>query len=113
MAEDKLFELTFERGEVNLEKLHQELKASLGESLVGVSTGGGAVRVHLSREESELSELIGQVVSSHKPDTLTDEQKKEADRQTLIDALKKTPVALWTAEQKDQALRVLWEMVAE
>jgi hypothetical protein len=105
------FELKYERERVNVEKLHDELRGLLGESLVGVSAGPGVVRVHTAQDASKQSALIGEAVAAHRAEDLTAAQKAEQDRRELIRTLKAVPVAKWNEEQRLAALRVLWEMV--
>ena len=111
MSDDdrKTLDLDFERADINIALLHQQLKAVLGDHFTGVSTSKGHVRVHVFADTPpEVCDLAGPVVAAHDSSALTIEQQKEADREALIASLRK-PWATWTALEKDRFLRLLAE----
>jgi hypothetical protein len=107
--ERKTLDLEFERADINIPLLHQELKAVLGAHFTGVSTGNGHVRVHVFDDTPpEVCNLAKPVVIAHNAAALTADQRKEADREALIASLRK-PWASWAAVEKDRFLQLLAE----
>lgn len=108
---DTVKDVVIEKAAVNIDLLHQELAAALGEDFVGVSVGGeqGQVRVHVrpGLAQSQL-EIVQQTVVKHDAEKLSSEQQKTADRQAKLAALKK-PWDQWTEADRLTLLQVLAE----
>lgn len=102
-----MIDLTFERQGLNLALLHEELAATLGAKLVGVSQDGRGVRVHLldSTTPNE-RKAVGEIVAQHDATRFTAAQQAERERRAALEALRK-PWAQWSAADKDALLRLL------
>lgn len=110
---DKIVDLVFERGAVNVERLHHDLRGVVGEALAGVSVDGeaGRVRVHLRGEiTTGMKDQIAAAVAAHDIKQLTPEQQARQDRAALIAVLSK-PWPAWDARDRDDLLRLLAESV--
>jgi hypothetical protein len=111
-----MIELSFDKAQVNPERLHEELAAVVGSDLVGVSAGGGRVRLHLAADPSDaIRTALAVLVAEHDAGQLTAIQQARLDRETRRAALRKAWSA-WTAADKDDLLRLLaeeWNLVEE
>lgn len=102
-----MIDLTFERKNLNLALLHEELLALLGPKLVGVSQDGRGVRVHLLDSTTpDERKAAGEIVARHDDSRFTAEQQMQRERQAALAALRK-PWAQWTPADKDALLRLL------
>lgn len=104
----KPFELVFEKQQVNIERLHEDLAARFM-SFLGVSTGPGVMlRLYFQTPLLPGEELeAGTMVDLHDPAVLTDRQIKAQNQQALLDQLRAIPWAAWTSQEKDDLLRVV------
>ncbi|NLX10435.1 MAG: hypothetical protein GXY36_12330 [Chloroflexi bacterium] len=110
---DKIVDLEFERGAVNVERLHHDLRGVVGEALAGVSVDGetGRVRVHLRGElTTGMKDQIAAAVAAHDAKRLAPGQQARQDRAALIAALSK-PWTDWSDRDRDDLLRLLAESV--
>jgi len=104
-----IVELKFEKLPVNVDKLHEELAATLGEKFSGVSTGNGQVRVHFQDDMPQAQQnLIVSIVAAHDAYKLTAALQAEADCVAKLDALRK-PWAEWTTQDQADFVRILAE----
>jgi hypothetical protein len=102
-----LIDLVYGVDQVNVDLLHEELKAALGNSLAGISMAPGAVRVHVRYDIGAMEqERVEPVVRAHDPGKRTAAQQAQTARLALIQALHKEWTA-WSAEDKDSFLRLL------
>jgi hypothetical protein len=100
-------EVIFEKTSVNAAKLHEELKAALGEDFVGVSTRRGDLVVYLA-DDSQVKEAdVATLVQAHDSDSLTAAQQFEQDQAAHLAALSGKTWADWTDGDKDDLLRYL------
>jgi hypothetical protein len=102
-------DLVFDRADVNIALLHEQLNAVLGAFFTGISTGNGQVRVHVFvGTPPDVCDLAGPVVMAHNASDLTVAQQKEMDREALLASLRK-PWVSWSALDKDRFLGLLAE----
>ncbi|HML24916.1 MAG TPA: hypothetical protein PKD09_24895 [Aggregatilinea sp.] len=111
--EAPVVEIAVEKAAINPARLQEELAAALGEGYVGLSTGGkpGAVRVFL-RDKADTERARG-LVAAHDAAKLSTDQQKEADRAAVIKQLRGKAWAAWTAQDKEEALRILAERLLD
>ena len=104
-----VIDLSYEKASLNPAKLHEELRAALGEKFVGISASKGQVRIHVMDDMPKATQdLVGPLVAAHDAAKLTTAQQAEASRAAALDALRK-PWAQWTAQDQSTFLRVLAE----
>lgn len=111
-----VIDLVVERGEVNPERLAEELAALGIAAYRGVSTGGGRVRVHVAPGLPEADRAaIRSAVLRHDRAVLSAQQKVAAVRGAARTGLRKAWPA-WTGADKDAFLRLLaaeWDLIPE
>ncbi len=110
---EQVTEVIVEKAAINVERLQEELVAALGDTVVGLSTEdqSGSVRVFVRGKIEE--EQVRALVAGHDATKLSARQQKEADRATVIERLRATPWAVWTAQDKEEALRILAERLLD
>lgn len=102
-------DLEFQRGLVNAALLHQQLKTALGDYFTGISSNGQQLRVHIyDNTPQALQAQIAPVVSAHDPNAKTPDQQQRVDRETRLNALRKS-WGSWTALDREAFLRILAE----
>ena len=105
---DMLSDLEYERADINPALLHRELADLLGPRLVGVSTDGKRVRVHVSGYISaEETSRIADIVARHDARIAADEQIAEAEQIAQLLASERP----WTTAQIEQLLRIIAKRV--
>lgn len=111
--ETALAEVIVEKAAINVERLHEELASALGDDYAGLSTGGerGAVRVYVRGKVD--AEQVRRQVAGHDAAQLSARQQREAGRFAVIERLRAKPWAAWSAQDKEDALRVLVERLLD
>lgn len=95
-------------GLVNTDALHAELTRLVGERFTGISTGDGALRVHLTDTPDEAIEAqIRAAIQKHDPARLTPGQQQRADRAARVQALARKAWADFTPQDKDELLQMV------
>lgn len=104
----KPFELVFEKQQVNIEKLHEDLAARFM-SFVGVSTGPGVMlRLYFQTPLLPGEELeAGTLVELHDPAVLTPGQQAAIDRAAVIARLKTKDFQNWNDQDRDDLLQLV------
>lgn len=110
--ERKIRDLEFERAEINIGLLHQELKAALGDHFTGVSFDGKKLRVHLFDDApADIDGLAGPVVAAHTSSDESAADKRQKEDAALLDSLRGKKVDQWKQEEKDRLLEILLSRV--
>jgi hypothetical protein len=100
-------EVVFKQKDVNPARLHDELKAALGEDFAGVSTRRGDLVVHLADDSQTKETDLAQLVEAHDSNKLTAAQQFERNRQARLATLSGKAWPEWADEDKDELLRYL------
>lgn len=111
MAGD-VFDLIVERDAANLDLLHEELRAVLGEVVIGVSAGVGPGRLRIHLRADRADEVAGQaraVLARHDATKQSAAQRREAERARFAARLRGRAWGAWSASDKDEALRLVVE----
>ena len=107
---DVLSDLEYDRADINPAQLHRELAGALGPRLVGVSTDGKRVRVHVSGHVSaEETGQIADAVARHDARIAADEQIAEAEQIAQL----LTSERPWTTAQMEWLLRIIAKRVLD
>ena len=105
---DRLSDLEYERADINPARLHRELANALGSRLVGVSTDGKRVRVHvLGHISAEDASQIADAVARHDASIAADERDTEAGQIAQL----LTSEQPWTPAQMEWLLRTIAKRV--
>lgn len=104
-------QLVYTLTKVNFETLNAAMLAALGGDFEGMSLAGNTLHIYLAEgaKVPEVRNLADSVIAAHDPSILSAAQPKAAERQLLITELQAADS--WTEEQKEQALRLLWDVV--
>lgn len=78
-------ELILQQKQVNLEGLDAQLRAALGERMLGLSLRAGVLIAHLSdAADTADQQRAHELAAAHKPDELTDAQRETANRLAVL-----------------------------
>ncbi|WP_119067771.1 hypothetical protein [Aggregatilinea lenta] len=110
---DSAVEIAVEKAAINLERLQEELAAALGEGYVGLSTDSKPDVVRVFVRDKVEAEQVRALVAGHDATKLSARQQKEADRATVIERLRGKAWVTWTAQDKEEALRILAERLLD